>query len=142
MQKRKSWDLLIIVCAAGIPIGLVVGGIGIAVHQDRAHFASRLQEGRTIVKAIYEYKAKNGDWPEKLDDLVPGFLAGVPKDWVWGYFGPSCRRLNAHAAFHCYLDYYFSPDNGEPVEPGMFPQGIDHGWIRNDEGTRSFIGED
>jgi len=34
----------------------------------------------------------------------------------------------------------FSPDGRR--EPGLFPPGIVHGWIRDDEKTKTFVGED
>ena len=144
MQAKKLRSLLFYGCVFAIPIGCMVvwiGGFVVAVQKDRARFASRLQEGRTIVKAINDYKAKKGNWPEKLDDLVPDFLASLPENW--GYSSPSFYgRLSGHAAFHCVLTYYFPNDKGEPLEPGLFPPGIVHGWIRNDEKTETFIGED
>jgi hypothetical protein len=88
MQAKKLRSLLFYACVFAIPIGCVVVWIGrfvVAVQKDRAGFASRLQEGRTIVKAIYEYKAKKGSWPENLDDLVPDFLASVPHGWSYRF---------------------------------------------------------
>jgi hypothetical protein len=121
-------------------IALWVWTIIHAVQQDRSRFASSLQEGRIIVQAIYNYKAKKGKWPERLDDLVPAFLASLPENWT--YQPPPDGLLTKLAAFHTYLTYYFPPEKGEPVDPDRFPQGNDHGWIKDNEGQTSFLGVD
>jgi hypothetical protein len=69
---------------------------------------------------------------------VADLLLALPHGWSYRHV--PYGELTAHAAFHCY--YYFPGDKGEPVEPGLFPPGIAHGWIRDDERTCSFIGED
>ena len=46
-----------------------------------SHFARYADQGKPIVQAVYSYRSATGLYPDKLDDLVPAYIAGIPKDW-------------------------------------------------------------
>jgi hypothetical protein len=121
-------------------IGLCVWQFVSIVRTERDRLSASIQEGRAIVQAIYDHKSKRGNWPEQLNDLVPEFLPSVPQGWYYRRIPNG--ELTKHAATHTLVKYYFPPDPGTTVEPGLFPEGIDHGWIKDNEGTSTFLGQD
>ena len=79
----KSWRPvgLGLAAFAGLITGTVASGIAFAAAQD---YALKKINDRSagLVRAIENYQRTYGRWPEKLDALVPIFLAEVPKTGI------------------------------------------------------------
>ncbi len=65
--------------------------------------------------ALKRYRLRNGQWPDKLDNLVPEFLAAVPRDWMDGQ--PLRYRRNADGTFTLYSVGRDGKDDGGDPRP-------------------------
>lgn len=65
--------------------------------------------------ALKRYRLKHGEWPAKLDALVPEFLASVPRDWMDGQ--PLRYRLNPDGTFLLYSVGADGKDDGGDPRP-------------------------
>ena len=45
-------------------------------------FFETIDRGRSIVNALEAYKDDKGNYPKKLDDLVPGYISAIPKTLI------------------------------------------------------------
>ena len=93
-------------------VGAVLGALDRAIHNEDA-----LQveiSGTLVMIAIAEYKVRKGEYPVRLDDLVPPILAAVPIDPLHG--GPFGYRL--------------TPDDPHGRPYLLYSTGLD----RNDDG--------
>ena len=123
---------------------LVTGGAGyIGSHAARLLVRERLNEGRPIVAAVWDFQRWHGHWPAKLEEVVPQFLAELPAiDRGWSYYPAENGRpwscLSGHAGPGRQLIYGFPPFNS-----ALLPPGTDHGWFLDDrDGGDSFLATD
>ena len=65
--------------------------------------------------ALYIYRARNGRFPETLDDLVPDFISAVPRDPFDG------QPMKLKRTEHGLIVYSIGPDmidnGGAPFDP-------------------------
>ncbi len=61
---------------AKMAVYLVAAALVLATIQIDLHFAR--QRADTLIAALNQYQAKHGNFPDKLDKLVPDFLPAVP----------------------------------------------------------------
>lgn len=78
LSRRADWRMLSVMF---MPT-LATGGIG---HHQHCHQL----EAAILALAAERFRLERGRWPESLEDLVPAYAAGVPKD----RFGPGNLRL-------------------------------------------------
>jgi hypothetical protein len=105
--------------------------------QYRQRYADAVAEGQVLVSAVYAYKHKTGAWPADLGALAPDFLSTLPEGWQYERREGSLPALMNLAGFHLRLEYYFPP-TPHPV----FPPGVGAGWVRNDEGNKTYLGNE
>ncbi len=65
--------------------------------------------------ALKRYRLKHGQWPAKLDELVPEFLPAVPRDWMDGR--PLRYRLNPDGTYTLYSVGRDGQDDGGDPRP-------------------------
>jgi hypothetical protein len=121
-----------------VGVFLLCAGIAIPPYlQHKRRYADAVAEGRVLVIAVYAFRDKSGTWPADLDALVPEFLTTLPKGWQYERREGSPPRLMNLARFHLRLEYYFPPT----LHPSFRP-GVDAGWVRNDEGNKTYLGNE
>jgi hypothetical protein len=87
LRKRRLLSIPIYMAAAALAIVLV-----------RGQREATRQKAESIIAACEKFKAAKGVYPEKLAELVPGFLAAIPttKHGGFNYFRgnpPATRRI-------------------------------------------------
>ncbi|WP_165224753.1 hypothetical protein [Aquisphaera insulae] len=128
----------VVAVVLGVPL-LVILNVFYGVHAYPGVFARNIEKGRPLVQAVYAYRSDVGLYPERLEDLVPDYLAAVPEGWQ--YRAPAegvPARLQLHGAFHSFLSYYFA----RPVDSRWPADFWPEGWEYNQEGTLHFQGRD
>jgi hypothetical protein len=131
-------DLFNAGCLVGVLV-LIFGASWVPAYvSERRRYPEAVAEGHALAAAVYAFKDKTGAWPSALGDLVPEFLPAVPPNWFYKRWeddsGPWLSKL---AGFHTYLRYYFPPTEHE-----AFPPGANAGWVRDDEGTNTYLGDE
>ena len=85
-------------------MGDMLRGIFLQLSVDRAQvMAMRAEAGRglaVISVAMAGYKAQSGEYPDKLDPLVPGFLKSLPKDPFTGNAFVYRRTADGYIAYN------------------------------------------
>jgi hypothetical protein len=115
------------VLAISLPVQL-----GMARRREQAW-----QDGKRLVEAVYEHRAKTGKWPGDLSALVPAYLPALPDRWTYRPASPDwAPLLSTMAGGHHMLKYYFPP-----ASEGELP-GADRGWVDEDiDGSeRQYLG--
>ena len=72
-----------------IPILLGCGRENISVH-DTAKYLPSIEKGNEIIASLDSYLKQNGNYPKSLNDLVPDYMAEIPKAGKYGnnfYYG-------------------------------------------------------
>jgi hypothetical protein len=123
-------------------IVLVLGGCLLAMwltaHTSLAKHRERAwQDGKRLVEAVYEHRAKTGMWPADLKALVPMYLPAVPDRWTYRPAAPDrAPLLSTMAGGHHMLKYYFPPASDGELS------GTDCGWVDDDidGGARHYLG--
>jgi hypothetical protein len=93
---------------------------------QKALVAECTREMTVTAIALKRYRLKHGRYPEKLADLVPGFLAAVPRDWMDGQ--PLRYRLNADSSFTLWsVGTDGKDDGGDPAPPKGEMRGMNAG---------------
>lgn len=85
-MKRRAGFTLIEIMVVVVIIALLAS-MGIGVYMERLKEARISITKATIketVDAVDMYKMKNAKYPDKIDELVGGFLKAVPVD-AWGH---------------------------------------------------------
>jgi hypothetical protein len=78
LAMKRRW---IIFAGAGLFLAaLLYNFFGPGSITDLAHESVRLHLKR-VGASIYEYHARTGNWPSRLDDLAETSLASVPRNW-------------------------------------------------------------
>jgi hypothetical protein len=83
--------------------------------------------------ALQRYRLRHGQWPEKLEELIPEFLSALPRDWMDGQ--PLRYRLNANDTFTLYsVGEDLRDDGGDPsrVNVGGFDKSPLPMWTARD----------
>jgi hypothetical protein len=133
-RARLRFETAKVVVALGGLAGVATRWLIWAYRFDHERYATSLEEGRAIVRAVYAYKEKTGGWPQELKDLEPDFLPSIPERWTYGSPGGAVPpRLAKLCNFHTCLYYYFPP----ATHPA-FPPGVNAGWICDNEGQESY----
>jgi hypothetical protein len=113
---------------------VLFGYLGLRLLFDRTReFKAQAKAGQPIVRAIEEFKKRNGGYPASLADLVPKYLPTVPdlpdesnhKFTGWEY------RTVTNGVAVSYSVRYDLGRGGVEYEPPK--------WIGNDEGHRTVI---
>ncbi len=109
LKKNKKGFTLVELMVVVVIIGILTA-IAIPVYNSvtaSAKVKSSLANQRTIDSAIEAYYANNNKWPEKLQDLIPNYIAEAPID----PFGASyVLGLIAQAAVTDENDAIISPE--------------------------------
>jgi hypothetical protein len=113
-ESEKSFDQLLIDNYGGGPKSSVAGRLLPALGKafDKANRAQSLARMGVIACALERYHFAQNRYPQRLDELVPTYLAAVPTDWMGG------------GAFH-----YRPTDDGWFQLWSVGPNGIDDGGI-------------
>lgn len=101
--------------ARGAGWGVLLGRIGAACERQ-----TRSGLGAAGI-ALERYRLRHGEYPERLDQLVPEFLEGVPTDWFCGE--PLRYRRDGPLGFRLYGVGRDGEDNGGH-ESGLGGQGV------------------
>jgi hypothetical protein len=98
----------------------------------KAAWGEAMRELTVAAIALKRYRLRHGEWPKRLDQLVPEFVNTVPSDWFSG--GPLKYRRNADATFLLYSvgedRKDDGGDSGEPSVRGPGRKGNDLVWLQ------------
>ena len=96
-------------------IGVFLGALALVIVMVNVNARIAPLRAQRLIDAIESYRAATGDYPQKLDDLVPKFIDGVPRAQytLGGEFfylrlaptEPPTLRYNPHGMDHCI--YFF-----------------------------------
>jgi hypothetical protein len=75
-------------------VALWILAVGTSRSIRHRSFVAASSEGDRIVRALSQYRAKNGGYPERLDELIPGYIDAIPYTGMIGY--PSFRYIEGH----------------------------------------------
>ena len=89
-----------------------------ASHRDRGNMRCAV-----VMLAAERYRKANGRWPDRIDDLVPHYLAKVPID---PYDGQPLRLLRTKEGLTIYSVSYDGVDHGGKLSD-IWTAGSDHG---------------
>jgi len=115
-NKRRSRTLrrIVLVTMGGTGILGVVAILGV-VCSARLSVTRRLESEATevmaLVDAIHEYREVHGQWPPKLDALMPTFVDSIDAPgWQYHPLGPpdDIAELSWQGPMHTKLGYVFS----------------------------------
>ena len=141
-RSVRTSGILTTCVVGGLAVLLVLGLCALLLRpylETRRLVQQRLNQGRPIVQAVYEFERSNGRWPNTIDDLVPAYLPGLPPDGNWSYAivenGPPVVAGDATQGKR--LIYGFPP-----LKAALLPPGIDHGWILDGRNGESFVASD
>jgi hypothetical protein len=77
---------------------VVVGaGVYLYAHKDEGALQESRQRGGVLVQALETYREEHGSYPERLDTMVPEFIAGVEPP-TWGLRRWRYRAYAPHAS--------------------------------------------
>jgi hypothetical protein len=133
---RSMRKYLYEICICG---GALLLAVALAIPpflSERQRYPRSVAEGHVLTAAVYAYKEQKGEWPAQLDDLVPQFLPVVPNGWHYLRRPDEPPSLRKRAAHQTDLEYYFPP-----AEHPAFPPGTSAGWIKDDEGHETYLGD-
>jgi hypothetical protein len=109
MRKLIAYSLLVMIL-------LIVSGCGPAPGEGR-----KAEEGyelsQTIIDALEQYKADQGEYPATLDELIPDYLAAIPTgqyvdEWVYTPTDDGKYTLMFSYVGPCMNTCTYSPDGG------------------------------
>jgi hypothetical protein len=93
-------------------------------------FADRVAQGDPLVQAVYDYKARTGEWPQ---ELTPDVLAGAAHPgYHWDYLWRDETippKLILWPVMHCNATYQFPDYASQPVQ-------INNDWAISGESVR------
>ena len=132
VARRAVYSLggLLILLAQTSPI---LGNFGLGGYCD----AKFKEHGNEIVQAVQRYQKEHGAYPEKIADLIPGYLSSVPtysclgslglseEPFVANYEMKQCQRkpsLATHSADGS-RDIWYDFDRGEWLSMSFFDSG-------------------
>jgi hypothetical protein len=105
---------------------------GLERTQDKAVLAEGMRDLTVAAIALKRYRLRHGDWPERLDQLVPDYLKGVPTDWFGT--GPLKYRRNADGTFLLYSVGKDRRDDGgdagDPISKNQDRRAKDLVWLQ------------
>ena len=94
--KRKKMEVIsMFILALGVFLGVTVGRLiyDMRIHHYEMNFQNKdTQNGNAIIVAVKAFEKDNGYFPEKLDLLVPKYLAVVPQTVKGRDFGYSADK--------------------------------------------------
>ncbi|HEX6307427.1 MAG TPA: hypothetical protein VFZ69_04515 [Longimicrobiales bacterium] len=131
--KKLPWaEILVtaIVVAAG-------AGVYAWAHRDQGDLEESKRRGATLVQALRAYHAGHGTYPERLDELVPRYIAAVePPTWglgQWRYRRYSAAELapEAAAAARDAVFFQLSVAGDESGYPMLFYDPALDDWVLN-----------
>jgi hypothetical protein len=87
MIKKLPWAEIVITMLA------LAAGVGVYMyaHRDEGRLEASKERGAQVVAALASYRAEEGTYPERLEELVPRHLAAIPQP-EWGLGRWSYRR--------------------------------------------------
>jgi len=109
-QSERPWFVLRLKKAAIVAAGAIAVFPTIRWHAYHAH-----TEAERVIAAVKAYQAKNSEFPQGLDHLIPEFLPAIPQakwTFMWGDF--SYTGPNEHTAIP-FLYYYALPPYGRRI---------------------------
>ena len=104
-------NLLCILVASSLLMVACRGDYDIKSEEAQSEIRQGIQRGNGIVSAIEAYNNKHGQYPERLEQLVPGFLRVIPEpglregDWYSYHKFPD--DVDKPYRYHL---YFFLPD--------------------------------
>jgi hypothetical protein len=93
-------------------IGLVMPGVLKIEQADRRYLATL--RGLRVVLAVERYRRAHGDWPDRLEALMPDLIAAVPLD---PYDGKPLRYRRLEDSVLIYMVGPDGVDNGGALDP-------------------------
>jgi hypothetical protein len=140
--QQKSRTLMM--CVAGglaLMVGLLVYALVLRPYINTRRFIERrLNQGRPIVQAVYNFQRSNGRWPDAMQELVPDVLPEAPPaegTWTYATSAHEPPVLSGDGGPGRRLMYGFPPRT-----PALLPRGTDHGWIIDGRDGESFVATD